>query len=102
MVKIYVLYGPPTDPEAFDAYYFSTHVPLFAKIPGLRSYSVSKFPSLDGAPVTTHLMTEMSFDSLEDLGAGMASAEGQAAAADVPNFATGTVTVLTGEVVQAS
>ena len=36
MAKLIVLYKRPKDPKAFDAYYFSTHVPIAKKIPGLR------------------------------------------------------------------
>ena len=35
-----VLYHHPDDPAAFDAYYESTHAPLTATLPGLRSYDV--------------------------------------------------------------
>jgi uncharacterized protein (TIGR02118 family) len=38
-----------------------------------------------------HLVAELNFDSFEALAAGMASPQGQAAGADVPNFATGGV-----------
>ena len=33
MVKVTVLYGPPSDPAAFEDYYANTHVPLAAKMP---------------------------------------------------------------------
>ena len=38
-----VLYGTPTDPTAFDARY-ARHVPLAQKVPGLRSFEVSRGP----------------------------------------------------------
>jgi uncharacterized protein (TIGR02118 family) len=43
---------------------------------------------------TTHLVAELEFDSMADLQSAMGSAEGQAAAADVANFADGGVTIL--------
>jgi uncharacterized protein (TIGR02118 family) len=36
MAKIVALYKEPADPAAFDAYYYSTHVPLAKTLPGLR------------------------------------------------------------------
>ncbi len=51
---------------------------------------MAKTESLDGSTPTTYLIATLDFDSQEALGgAGLSSAEGQAAAADVPNFATG-------------
>lgn len=41
-----------------------------------------------------YLIAVLSFDSTADLGAGLASPEGQAAAADVPNFASRGATLL--------
>ena len=44
MAKIVALYKEPADPAAFDAYYYSTHVPLAKTLPGLRGYEVSTGP----------------------------------------------------------
>jgi uncharacterized protein (TIGR02118 family) len=41
MVKIVVLYGPPSDPAAFEEYYASTHLPLAAKVPDVRRFEAS-------------------------------------------------------------
>ena len=35
MLKATVLYGHPTDPEAFEKYYAATHTPLALKINGM-------------------------------------------------------------------
>ncbi|GAA4942866.1 uncharacterized protein (TIGR02118 family) [Actinomycetospora succinea] len=88
-----VLYGHPTDPAAFDEYYEKTHAPLAAPIPGVRSFTYRHCASLDGNPPPYYLIAELSFDSMESLQDGMGSAEGQAAAADVPNFASGGATM---------
>ncbi|HEY2221659.1 EthD family reductase [Actinomycetospora sp.] len=89
-----VLYGQPDDPAAFDAYYTGTHAPLAEKIPGMRSFTYRHCASLDGSQPPYHLIAELQFDSLEDLQAGMGGPEGQAAAGDVPNFATGGATMM--------
>ena len=49
---------------------------------------------MDDNPPPYYLIAELTFDSLESLQAGMGSAEGQAAAGDVPNFATGGATMM--------
>lgn len=99
MVKLIVLYGPPSDPEAFDAHYFGTHVPLAEKIPGVKGFSVSKLGAIDSSASPYYLLAELSFDSSESMQAALATAEGQAAAGDIANFATGGVTMLVADVV---
>lgn len=93
MHTLTVLYGQPTDPAAFDAYYEGTHVPLADKIPNLQNWTHRHTASLDQNPAAYYLIAELNFASLEDLQQGMGSAEGQAAAGDVPNFATGGATM---------
>ncbi|NMO02692.1 EthD family reductase [Gordonia sp. TBRC 11910] len=100
MYRLTVLYNQPTDPAAFDEYYTNTHLPIAAKIPGLRSAAVSKTDSLDGNPPAIYQIAELYFDSKEALGAGLGSPEGRAAAGDVPNFATGGATMLFSEVTE--
>jgi uncharacterized protein (TIGR02118 family) len=85
--RILVLYPPPADAASFDKYYFSTHIPLARKIPYLRSIKFSAAAPMALAGSATHLVTELEFDSMADLQAAMSSPEGQATAADVPNFA---------------
>jgi uncharacterized protein (TIGR02118 family) len=88
-----VCYGHPADPAAFDAYYTSTHVPLAEKIPEVTSFTYRHCDSLDASPPPYYLLAELGFSSGEALNAALSSPEGQAAAGDVPNFATGGVTM---------
>ena len=88
-----VCYGQPADPAAFDAYYTSTHAPLAEKIPGLTSFTYRHCDSLDASPAPYYLLAELSFPSAEALNAALSSPESQAAAGDVPKFATGGVTM---------
>ena len=88
-----VCYGHPADPAAFDAYYTSTHVPLAEKIPGMASFTYRHCASLDGSQPPYYLIAELSFPSQEAMKAAHGLARGQAAGADVPNFATGGVTM---------
>jgi uncharacterized protein (TIGR02118 family) len=88
-----VLYHQPDDPAAFDKYYRETHVPLADGIPDVRSFTYRNTLSLDENPAPYHLIAELAFDSLETLQAAIGSEGGQKAVADVPNFATGGVTM---------
>jgi uncharacterized protein (TIGR02118 family) len=98
MIKLTVLYNPPADPAAFDAYYFGTHVPLANKLPGLARMEVSKLSgSLDGSPAPYHLAADLYFASTDALMAALGSPEGAAVAADVANYAQAGVSMFVGE-----
>ena len=98
MAKVIAMYGTPKDQAAFDRYYFEQHVPLAKKIPGLRDYEVTRgsIATLDGASQYC-LIAALTFDSLAAIQAALTSAEGQATAADLANFATGGVQVYFAE-----
>ena len=95
MTKLMVLYRKPADVAAFDAYYANTHIPLAKKIAGLERYEVSDGP-LAGAfgPAASHLVAPREFASMNALQQALGSPEGQAAAADLPNFAQAGVEML--------
>jgi uncharacterized protein (TIGR02118 family) len=94
MAQLLVLYNTPANPAAFDRYYHQTHIPLAQKIPGLRSYVISNGPVQALAGIAPHLVAILRFDSLAGLNAALASPEGQAAAADLSNFASAGATLL--------
>jgi uncharacterized protein (TIGR02118 family) len=95
MAQLLVMYKTPQDGSAFDNHYFEKHVPLAKKIPGLRKYEVSQGPVVTpGGPSGYHLVAILQFDSLAAIREGLSSAEGQAAVADVPKFATGGVDIV--------
>lgn len=94
MPQLLVLYNTPADTAAFDSYYRQTHIPLAKKIPGLRSYSISNGPVQALAGNAPYLIAVLTFDSMADIDAAIASPEGQAAAADLVNFASGGATLL--------
>jgi uncharacterized protein (TIGR02118 family) len=90
MARLVVLYKTPRDPAAFDKHYFDRHVPLAKKIPGLRKYEVNNGPvATPAGPSNIHLVAILHFDDMTAIQNAFASAEGQAAAADVQTFATG-------------
>lgn len=90
MAKLLVLYNKPSNPEHFDEYYKSTHIPIAEKIPGLQKCEISQgvVATPDGES-DYHLVATLTFASVDDLRAGLASPEGQRAGADLSNFADG-------------
>jgi uncharacterized protein (TIGR02118 family) len=98
MVKLIVLYGKPEDPAAFEAYYAGTHSSLAEKVPGLKRFEHGKaLGSADGSEAPYYYVAELSFDDPEALQAGMSSHEGEAAGADLANFASGGVTMFVAQ-----
>lgn len=94
--QLTVLYNHPEDPEAFDAHYDNVHIPLAAKLPGLRSYTVSRPVALGGERPPYHLIAVLTFDDEAAFNAAMASEAGQQGVADLANFAQAGVTTLAG------
>jgi uncharacterized protein (TIGR02118 family) len=98
MVKAVVLYGPPEDPEAFERHYADTHTALAQAIPGLERFEAARgIGTPDGSPTPFQRIAELTFQDMDALQAGLGSAEGQAAVGDIPNFATGGVTIFFAE-----
>jgi uncharacterized protein (TIGR02118 family) len=99
MLKTTLLYGHPEDMEAFENYYATTHLPIASKMKGVVKMEFTKFVSaVDGSKAPYYRMAELYFPGMEEMQETMASPEGQAAVGDLPNFATGGVTVIIGTV----
>lgn len=99
MYQLTALYGHPQDTTAFDRYYKETHAPLALKFPGLKGYTAFKPTSLDPQHSSPYyLIADLYFDDEQAFQTALQSPEGQAAAGDVANFATGGLTLVVGEV----
>lgn len=99
MFKVTVLYGTPTDPAAFDEYYRSTHIPLASKMQGLTEWNLTWVGNQDGSMTDKiYLIADLYAADEAAMMTILGSPEGQAASADVPNFATGGATFLFGGV----
>ena len=62
MARLIAMYKTPADAKAFDDYYYSTHVPIAKKIPGLKSYEVSTGQvGTPAGPAPYHLIATLSF-----------------------------------------
>ena len=91
MLKLTVLYTPPTDLDGFEDHYLSVHMPLAGKIPGLKRAETSRcIATADGSPLPYHRIAELYFDDLEALSAGMSTDEGKAAGRDAGELAART------------
>ena len=95
MAKLLALYKHPQDSAHFDAHYYGTHVPLAKTIGGLRKFEVSAGPVATPQGTSQyHLVAELTFDSIAEIGKALASPEGQATGADLASFASGGVDLL--------
>jgi uncharacterized protein (TIGR02118 family) len=95
MHRLLVLYNEPKDPEHFRKYYVETHVPLASKMPGVKSanYSFDAKP-LGPGKAPYFCVFEADFESEAALMSAFGSKEGQAVAGDVPNYASGGLTMV--------
>jgi uncharacterized protein (TIGR02118 family) len=95
MHKLLVVYNEPKDPAHFRKYYVETHLPLASKIPGVKAsrYAFDVKP-LGPGKAPYFCIFEAEFENEAALMSGLASKEGQAIAADVPNYASGGVTMV--------
>jgi uncharacterized protein (TIGR02118 family) len=93
MHRLLVLYNEPKDPAHFKNYYAETHVPLASRIPGIKNprYSFDVKPL--GPGKAPFCIFEADFDSEAALMNGLGSNEGKAVAADIPNYASGGLTM---------
>src|SRR5262245_20771054 len=99
MVKVAILYGHPANAHRFEAYYVRTHLPLASKMRGVSRLELTKFLAApDGSKPAFYRMAELTFPSEEQMRSTLSSSEGKLAVGDLPNFATGGVTMMIGVV----
>jgi uncharacterized protein (TIGR02118 family) len=95
MHRLLVLYNEPKDPAHFRKYYVETHVPLASKMPGVKAASYSFDVKFLGPGKTPYFCVfEADFESEAALASALGSEAGKAVAADVPNYASGGVTMV--------
>lgn len=96
-VKVVVVYDQPDDVELFEGYYRTKHMPLAMKLPNCASLETAIAVSgPEGEAASFYRIATLTFNSEADMVACMNSEVGQAAFADIANFATGgaTATIL--------
>jgi uncharacterized protein (TIGR02118 family) len=87
MHKYIALYRKPADPDAFDEAYFSSHIPLIAKTPGVLRAEVAKVrrvfvPGFLGES-EPYLIAELYFESAATAKEAFKSPEWQVAGANL-------------------
>jgi uncharacterized protein (TIGR02118 family) len=94
-MKLIALYKQPPDPEAFEAAYFGTHLPLLKKVPGLEATQIIRLTrTLMGDGFS--MMAIMEFSSESTMKNAMRSPEMAAAGENLNSFAEGLVTLMYG------
>ncbi len=95
MTRLTVLYGHPRDPAEFDRYYHEVHIPVAKRMRGLQGWTVGKCESATpGERPPYYMIVGLYAATRTDLETALASPEGRATLADVPNFATGGFTLM--------
>ncbi len=98
-VKLTVVYDNPKDPAAFEEHYTAVHMPLVAKIPGVKRAETAKvFPKEDGTPTPAYRTADLYFEDYASACAALATPEGTAAAQDAAQIGTGGVRFLLSEI----
>lgn len=94
---LFACYRRPDDPAAFDRHYDDVHRGLALAFPGLRSFTgTHPVAGPDGAAPPYYFIAVLTFDDDAALGAALSGPEGQAAVADLANFAGAGVDLMTG------
>jgi uncharacterized protein (TIGR02118 family) len=99
MVTVTVLYGHPQDPAAFEEHYANTHLRLVDKVPNFQRYETARIvATLDGTELPYYRIFDIYFDDMERLQSSLSTPKDRHAPNDLPNFATGGVTIFISEV----
>ena len=91
--KLVVMYPKPPDAAKFDTHFRGTHMPLVAKMPGLKSHSFGPVSGPDGGEGPYFWMFVGTWESSNAIGTALSSSEGQAAVADIPNYSPDAPTI---------
>jgi uncharacterized protein (TIGR02118 family) len=95
LFRITSLHGFPDDPEEFDRYYGSVHTPIVQRIPGVRNIRFGRaLATVNGDVPPYYLVSDVYFDDKASFEAALESPQMKQALADVPNFASGGVTIM--------
>jgi uncharacterized protein (TIGR02118 family) len=97
--RLVILYGHPDDPGAFEDYYATTHIPFATEhMPNVRAARNARVVGTsDGSAAPYYRVSDLTYDDLASLTAGIETDDGRATLADLATFATGGATVLVVE-----
>ena len=95
MIRVLALHNTPIDLSSYDDYYVNVHMPLVQRVPGVRNIRYGRvIRAADGGPAPYFLISDVYFEDEVALQIAIESPEMAEAFADVPNFATGGVTIM--------
>ncbi|MDN5916365.1 MAG: EthD family reductase [Pseudonocardia sp.] len=97
MYQLTASYAHPDDPDAFLEHYRTRHAPLARDFPAVRSYTWKICETPDGSKPAHFVIAFVTWDTKEDALAALSSPAGEAAVADLANFATAGVDIELGE-----
>lgn len=97
MHQLTAIYAHPEDPAAFLEHYRTKHAPIARDFPELRSFDWTVYETPDGSRPAHFVIAVLRWDTKDDLLAALASPSGQAAVADLANFAGAGVDIEIGE-----
>ena len=86
MIKFVALYRVPEDAARFDESYFSGHLPLLAKTPGLERTEVGRVTRMMAGEPEYHLIAEMYFADSGALRTALKSPEWAASGQNLASF----------------
>lgn len=100
MVKATILFGRPRDEAAFQKYFEEVHLPAGARVPGLKRIETGRLDTVFSSELKPNLYwaVDLWFETQQDLEKALQTPEAHEAIAELPNFATGGVTVVTSVV----
>jgi uncharacterized protein (TIGR02118 family) len=99
-MDLVALFAQPADTAAFDRAYFSTHLPLIEKVPGLNGIEVRRVArTVMGQGV--YLVAIMHFEDEMALRTAMRSPEMQAAGDNLNQFAKDQVTLMYADLISS-
>jgi uncharacterized protein (TIGR02118 family) len=98
MHRLIALYNTPKDPKHFRSHLVETHLPIVAKFPGLMRYEYGFDVAEGEKPSAYYAIVSVDFESAAAMATAISSEAGQAAVADIPNYATAGVTLLSYEI----
>lgn len=88
MATFVVLYPRPDDVDGFEEHYRSVHMPILRTYPGATEVRVTRFSATPrGTAAPYHLLTEVEFDTDEEMAAALRSEQGAASARDAKAMA---------------
>jgi uncharacterized protein (TIGR02118 family) len=85
--RFVVIWGTPSDAEAFEKHYREVHIPLALTLPGLRRYALGRNVAMVRGGDPPYMVAELEWDDLDALRRAFASPAGKATAEDVGQLA---------------